>query len=186
MGAKPSIALRHSAFSILHSALFFDFNVKYRWVVVLAERFIGVVLSRFAVVLEEEERHLFEGDGLALLAVTLNVGFGEAFHAHHLEHHGEVEVDVEQLLFPFDADDRCGIELKILDFDLFHNVWVFRLSLRVIARRYDETIQELSAFLDCFVPRSDVMCINYAAKMQKKIRVLKKLHENCMALTCFL
>ena len=60
---------------------------------------------------------------LSAFAVTLDVGFGEAFHAHHLEHHGEVEVDVEQVLFPLDADDRRGVELKVFDFDFFHRIF---------------------------------------------------------------
>ena len=36
-------------------------------------------MSRLAVVLEEEEGHLLEGDGLAVLAVSLDVSFSEAF-----------------------------------------------------------------------------------------------------------
>ena len=119
-GAKRRLASLHSAFRIQHSTLFLDLNVENSRIIVLAERFIRIVLSGLAVVLEEDERHLFEGDGLALLTVTLDVGFGEAFHVHHLQHHGKVEVDVEQLLLPLDADDRSGIELKVLDFDFFH------------------------------------------------------------------
>jgi hypothetical protein len=46
---------------------------------------------------------------------------------HHLQHHGEVEVDVEQLLFPLDADDSSGVKLKVLDFYLFHGVEVLLL-----------------------------------------------------------
>ena len=107
------------------SVLFFNLHIKNGRIILLIKRFVRIVLSGLAVVLEEEKRHLFEGDGLALLAVTLDVGFGEAFHMHHLEHHGEVEVDVEQLLFPFDADDRCGVKLKILDFNLFHGLNFF-------------------------------------------------------------
>ena len=102
--------------------LFFDFHIKHRRIVVLVERFVGVVLSWFVVVLEQHQRHLLEGDGLAVFTVTFDVGFGETFHAHHLEHHGKVKVDVEELLFPFDADDSRGVELKVFDFDFFHGV----------------------------------------------------------------
>ena len=113
----------HSTFCIPHSVLLFDFNIEHRRIVVFAERLVRIVLSGFVVVLEEDERHFLEGDGLAVFAVTFDVGFGETFHTHHLEHHGEVEVDVEQFLFPFDADDRCGVELKVFYFDFFH--WIF-------------------------------------------------------------
>lgn len=119
-GGEVHVALPHSAFIIQHSALLFDFDVEHRRVVVFFERLVGIVLSGFAIVLEEDERHLLEGNGLSVFAVTLDVGFGEAFHVHHLQHHGKVEVDVEQLLLPLDADDRSGIELKVLDFDFFH------------------------------------------------------------------
>ena len=122
MIAKLNVALRHSAFIIQHSALLFDFHVEHRRVVVFAERLVRVVLPRLVVVLEEDERHLLEGDRLSAFAVTLDVGFGEAFHAHHLEHHGEVEVDVEEILLPLDADDRRGVKLEILDFNLFHGL----------------------------------------------------------------
>ena len=122
-GGEVHVALPHSAFIIQHSALLFDFNIEHRRVVVFAERLVRVVLSGLVVVLEEDERHLLEGDRLSAFAVTLDVGFGEAFHAHHLEHHGEVEVDVEQVLFPLDADDRRGVELKVFDFDFFHCIF---------------------------------------------------------------
>ena len=132
-GGEVHVALPHSAFIIQHSALLFDFNIKHRRVIILAERLIGIVLPGFIVVLEEEERHLFERDGLALLAVTLDVGFGEAFHVHHFEHHSQVEVDVEQVLFPLDADNRCGVELKVFDFDFFHGnyfgYWLLAIGL---------------------------------------------------------
>jgi hypothetical protein len=42
---------------------------------------------------------------------------------HHFQHHGQVEVDVEELLLPLDADDRSGVELKVFDFYFFH--WIF-------------------------------------------------------------
>jgi len=100
--------------------LFLDFHVKHRWVVVFAERLVRVVLSGLVVVLEEDERDLLEGDGLSVFAVTLDFGFGKTFHAHHFEHHGQVKVDVEELVFPLDADDRSGVEPKVLDFYLFH------------------------------------------------------------------
>ncbi len=103
--------------------LFFDFHVEHRRVVIFAERLVRVVLPRLAVVLEEDECDFLEGDGLPIFAVTLDVGFGEAFHAHHLEHHGEVEVDVEEFLLPLDADDRCGVKLKVFDFDFFHCIF---------------------------------------------------------------
>ena len=122
MIAKLNVALRHSAFIIQHSALLFDFHVEHRRVVVFAERLVRVVLPRLVVVLEEDERHLLEGDRLSVFAVMLDVGFGKTFHAHHLEHHGEVEVDVEKLLLPFNADDRSGVKLKVLDFDFFHGM----------------------------------------------------------------
>ena len=94
-GGEVHVALPHSAFIIQHSALFFDFHIKYRWVIVLIERLVRIILSRFAIVLEKEECHLFKRDGLAVFAVTFDVGFGETFHAHHFQHHGEVEVDVK-------------------------------------------------------------------------------------------
>ena len=89
-GGEVHVALPHSAFIIQHSALLFEFHIEHRRVVVFAERLVRVVLSRLAVVLEKEERHLFKWDRLAVFAVTFDVGFGEAFHAHHLEHHGKV------------------------------------------------------------------------------------------------
>ena len=128
-GAKPSIALRHSAFHIPHSSLFFNFNVENRRVVVFAERLVGVVLSGLAVVLEEEECNLLEGDGLSILAVSLDVGFGETFQTHHLQHHGEVEVHIEEFLFPLDADDSGGVEFKVFDFDFFHFMESFLMCL---------------------------------------------------------
>ena len=100
--------------------LFLDFHIEHRRVVVFAERLVGIVLPRLAVVLEKEQSHLLEGNRLALFAISLDVGFGEAFHAHHLQHHGKVEVHVEQVLFPFNADDRRGVELEILHFYSFH------------------------------------------------------------------
>jgi len=121
-GGEVHVALPHSAFIIQHSALLFDLNIEHRRVVVFAERFVRVILPGLTVVLEKEERHLFKWDRLAVFAVTFNVGFSEAFYAHHLKHHGEVEVHVEQFLFPLDADDRRGVELEILDFNLFHGL----------------------------------------------------------------
>ena len=122
MGAKPIVALRHSAFYIQHSALLFDLHIKHRRVVFLVKRFVRIVLSGLAVVLEEDERHLFKRYRLALVAVVLDVGFGEAFQMHHLQHHGEVEVDVEEFLLTLDADDRRGVELEIFDFNFFHGL----------------------------------------------------------------
>ena len=106
-------------------ALFLDFHVKHRWVVVFAERLVRVVLPGLVVVLEEDERDFLEGDGLSVFAVTLDVGFGKTFHAHHFEHHGQVKGDVEELVFQLDADDRGGVEPKVLDFYLFHLVGIW-------------------------------------------------------------
>ena len=100
--------------------LFLNLHIKHRRVVVFLEGFVGVVLPGLVVVLEQQQRHLLERDGLSGAAVVLYVAFGEAFHVHHFQHHGEVEVHVEQFLFPLDADDGGGVELEILYFYWFH------------------------------------------------------------------
>lgn len=99
---------------------FFYLYIEHRRVVVFLKRLVGVVLSGLVVVLEEQERHLIEGDGLSRATVIVDVGFGETFYLHHFQHHSKVEVDVEEVLFPLDADDCSGVELKVLDFDFLH------------------------------------------------------------------
>ena len=100
--------------------LFLDLYVEHSRVVVFFERLVGVVLPGLVVVLEELQHHFLEWDGLSVFTVFLDVLTRQPFYLHHPQHHGEVEVDIEQILFPLDADDSGGVELEILYFDGLH------------------------------------------------------------------
>jgi len=123
-----SFNIHHSSFIIHHSTLFLDLNVEHNRVVVFVKRFIGTILSWLAVLLEENQCDLFERDRLSLLAETNDIGFSKTFHLHHFQHHGEVEVHVEQVAFPLDADNGSGVELKVFDFYFFHFLQIFALQ----------------------------------------------------------
>ena len=70
--------------------------------------------------MEEFQHDFLEWDWLPVVAVFLDVLTCQSFHFHHFQHHGEVEVDIEEILFPLDADDSGGVELEILYFYGFH------------------------------------------------------------------